>query len=143
MANSSKKKSTSKKRATKKVPVKKQVIKKSVPKKKIKKPAKKEVKKSTVVRENQIMLKAVLAINDAKTVFNELQKKIDTSKDITIDASAVEMVDTAILQLLLSFVRKVRSNGLKVDWKKPSEEFVNRVEMLNLGDLLDAPEVQA
>ena len=158
MAKSSTKKSVSKKSVAKKhpsqkkavkktppkkSPVKKQAGKKSVPQKEITKPVKKEAKKSTVVHENHLVLKAVLAINDAKALFAELHKKIDVSKDITIDASTVEMVDTAILQLLLSFVRKVRANGLKVNWKKPSKEFVNRIEMLNLVDLLDAPEVKA
>lgn len=151
MTNSSTKKSAAKKNVAKKAPSKKKVSKKGSQKKaSIKKqasarraPKKKVEKKTPAVRENLITLKSVLAINDAKTMSGELHQKLDANKNITIDAASVEMVDTAILQLLLSFVRKLRANGLTVSWNNPSKELVNRVEMLNLTDLLVAPEVAA
>lgn len=46
---------------------------------------------------------------------------IDSTKNITIDASQVEDIDTAGLQLLLSFVKTVKSTGREVYWDSPSE----------------------
>jgi len=46
---------------------------------------------------------------------------IDSTKNITIDASQVEDVDTAGLQLLLSFVKTVKATGREIYWDSPSE----------------------
>ena len=137
MKNSSVKKRTIKKTATKKQAVKKSAPKKTVAKKKVvKKPRKKPIKKSTPVANNKIVLKAVLAINDAKVIYAELGTKLATKKNISIDASAVEMVDTAILQLLLAFIQKAILQNILVTWVKPSQAFLSRSDALNLTGLL-------
>ncbi len=46
---------------------------------------------------------------------------IDSTKNITIDASQVEDIDTAGLQLLLSFVKTVKASGREIYWDSPSE----------------------
>ena len=150
MAKTSVKKSATKKRVVKKKAISESPAKKSTTKKS---PAKKSTAKKKVVRKiqkpvtrksastgNEIALKAVLVINDAKTLYAELGKKLEAKKDILIDASAVEMVDTAILQLLLAFIRKSQLQNISVEWVKPSQEFLSRSETLNLTSLLGLSE---
>ena len=65
-------------------------------------------------------------------MYTQLNSMLESKQDITIDASAVEMLDTAILQLLLAFVNKIRAQNREVVWIKPSEEMINRATTLNL-----------
>jgi len=66
----------------------------------------------------------------------QLHKKlgsyINQKNDVVIDASGVNMIDTAMLQLLTVFVTKLKNEGLKVIWKNPSEELINRATLLDL-----------
>jgi anti-anti-sigma regulatory factor len=142
MAKSSIKKSATKKRVVKKKAARKSPAKKAAVKKKVARKSQKPMSRKPVKAGNKIVLKAVLAINDAKALYAELGKKLETKKDISIDASAVEMVDTAILQLLLAFARKSQLQNVAVKWVKPSHEFLSRSETLNLTKLLGLSEAQ-
>lgn len=125
--------SSIKKSATKKSAPKKTSTRKSAPKKSgVNKKTVKKSHKSKSTDNNALTLSPVLAINDNKKLYIELGKILDNKKKITIDASAVTMIDTAILQLLLAFIQKAKSKSIAVDWMKPSEEFISRVDMLNL-----------
>lgn len=141
MAKSSIKKSATKKRI-KKNTSRKSLTKKSVVKKKIVKKSHKSMSRKSAGAGNKIVLKAVLAINDAKSLYAELSKKLEIKKGISIDASAVEMVDTAILQLLLAFVQKSKLQNIAVEWVKPSHEFFSRSETLNLTSMLGLSEAK-
>ena len=77
-----------------------------------------------------LTLDSVAVINNAKALHDEFCKVADT--DVNIDASAVEMIDTAILQLLYAFVVKVNSSNHKVNWINPSDELVYRATLLGL-----------
>ncbi len=77
-----------------------------------------------------LKLDSVAVINNAKTLYEEFSRAVNT--DVNIDASAVEMIDTAILQLLYAFVIKVTSTHHKINWINPSEEFVTRARLLGL-----------
>lgn len=61
---------------------------------------------------------------------------LDSGKDITIDASAVEDIDTAGLQLLLSLVKTAKDSGRSVTWDGPSEAVINAVKETSLRDAL-------
>ncbi len=142
MAKSSIKKSVTKKRVVKKKTINKSSAKKSAVKKKTVSKKRKPTARKSAGAENKIVLKTVLAISDAATLYAELGKKLETENDISIDASAVEMVDTAILQLLLAFVKKSQLHNVVVKWVKPSREFLSRSETLNLTMLLGLSEAQ-
>lgn len=79
---------------------------------------------------HSLKLGPIAAINNAKALYEELGKVID--HDVNIDASAVEMIDTAIFQLLYAFVVKVTSNNHEVKWINPSDEFISRARLLGL-----------
>ena len=77
-----------------------------------------------------LKLDSVAVINNAKALYEELGKLTNT--DVNIDASAVEMIDTAILQLLYAFVIKVTSTNHRINWINPSDEFISRARLLGL-----------
>jgi len=77
-----------------------------------------------------LTLDSVAVINNAKALYEEFGKVINT--DVNIDASSVEMIDTAILQLLYAFVIKVTSSNHKINWINPSDEFISRATLLGL-----------
>ena len=87
---------------------------------------------TNILPEAKINLDSVLVINDAQTMYTRLGALLESKQDITIDASAVEMVDTAILQLFFAFTVKVKSQNREVIWIKPSDEMMSRVTTLNL-----------
>jgi len=110
--------------------------KKLVSKKKKKKVAAKRKKKITsTVNEKTgetILLESVLVIDEAMQLHKKLGSCINQKNDVIIDASGVNMIDTAMLQLLTVFVTKLKNVGLKVIWKNPSEELINRATLLDL-----------
>jgi anti-anti-sigma regulatory factor len=55
-------------------------------------------------------LRNVTALQD------ELAERLDESGTVQIDASAVERIDTASLQLLAAFVRDLRADHRLVEW---------------------------
>ena len=79
-----------------------------------------------------MVLESIITISDAQAMYTQLNSLLKSKQDITIDASAVEMLDTAILQLLLAFVNKIRAQNREVVWIKPSGELINRATTLNL-----------
>ncbi len=104
-------------------------------------PLKKDLKKNTPGKATsnsktsqgmQIKLDSVLVINDVHTMYAQLKTMLESKQNITIDASAVEMLDTAMLQLLLAFVIKIKAQNREVIWIKPSAELISRVTTLNL-----------
>ncbi len=134
------KKSTTKKSSVKKkraVTKKKTVTRKSTAKKK--KPVVKKKVGKPVNRPGSnktLALEPVLVINDAEVMYTRLKEILVDDKPVIIDASMVEMVDTAILQLLLAFVNQLHANNTEVLWDSPSSEFCNRVDTLGLVDSL-------
>lgn len=96
--------------------------------------AKKPVKnvKNESTSNEIIVLDPVLIINNAKNLSLELRKLLQSSNDITIDASAVEMIDTAILQLLLAITIKIKSAKHEVHWLNPSATFISTANLLGL-----------
>lgn len=122
---------TKKATTTKKAPVvrKKRVPKKkSTPRKSTGIPAKTTSGKQPDVQ--TLTLDSVVVINNARALYEEFSKI--SSTDVNINASAVEMIDTAILQLLYAFFIKVNSSNHKVNWIDPSDEFKSRATLLGL-----------
>ena len=83
------------------------------------------------VAAHTLTLDSVVVINNAKSLYQTLAE-IDDDSDVTIDASAVEMIDTAVLQLLFAFSRKVQAGNHRISWINPSDEFVSRADLLGL-----------
>ena len=118
---------------------KKVVAKKSSVKKKKVSVAKKKnvaVKKKSNEDDATLVLKTVQVINDATTFHESLKKLSDAKQAVTIDASQVEMIDTAAFQLLIAFVVTMNKKSQKFIWKEPSKEFLDRASLLDLTAVL-------
>lgn len=120
----------------KKRTIKKKSSVKKVVKATVKKTGKTSKKKDASNGKRKYVLDSVLVINNAHTMHEQFIALIKTKKNVVIDASSVEMVDTSILQLLLAFVKKLHAEDLKVSWMNPSNELLSRAEMLNLTEKL-------
>lgn len=125
---------TTKKTVAKKAPAvrkKRASKKKAAPKKKVAKRASTAASATKQASIQTLTLDSVAVINNAKSLYQDFSQ-IAGNTDINIDASAVEMIDTAVLQMLFAFVMKIRANNHKVNWIKPSDEFVSRATLLGL-----------
>ena len=130
-----KKKSTGKKSPSA-VKKRKVVKKKASPKKTAAKGKSKTASKAETNSNPSMSLSPVLVINNAKALQQEIDNLLRANNDISIDVSAVEMIDTAILQLLLALALKQKSENHKVNWVNPSQIFRNNASLLGLSDSL-------
>jgi len=99
---------------------------KSKPKKK---PARAEP--GRIVLSNRTCVKSIAELRD------QLVAAYKLNTEIVIDASKVESVDTASLQLLVAFVNSVRGQSRAVRWSKPSGEFRDMVALVDLSECLE------
>ena len=58
---------------------------------------------------------------------------------VSLDMSAVEKIDTACLQLLVTFVLAATRKKLTVEWTARSERFLLAARSLNLNEVLSIP----
>jgi two-component system chemotaxis sensor kinase CheA len=79
-----------------------------------------------------IMLDSASVINDAESLYEKLGKA--SNQDMRIDASAVEKIDTAVMQLLYAFTLKADSLSRKISWINPSNEFKSSAALLGLSE---------
>lgn len=77
-------------------------------------------------------LGAEIGIADAKALFTDLGVLLKEQAELMIDASQVESVDTAVLQLLVVAVR----DHANLSWKNPSETFCKTAGLLGLAEHL-------
>lgn len=73
-------------------------------------------------------------INDISEVskLHEAWQEYLSSPLIVIDASAVEKIDTTILQLLTSLVSEAEKNNTEIKWEGVSENMKHAVKLLGL-----------
>ncbi len=62
----------------------------------------------------------------------QLEPRVHAKGEVIIDASEVEMLDTAVLQLLSAFMAERRSQDAKLTWQAPSEAFCTGAGLLGL-----------
>ena len=128
------KKTAKKKTASKKKKTSKKPVAKTKPKSadKTAKPETDDAGKSS----NRIELESSLVINKASKIFESLKKLDASGKTIEIDASKVEIIDSAILQLLFAFVLSLKEKNIKWSWYKPTESLLNKASILGLTERL-------
>lgn len=94
---------------------------------------------SSLENQSNIVLDAGLGIADVAQLKQVLQVTHETEGDVCVTATAVEMLDTAALQLLVAFVREAKSGGSDVRWKDPSSAFCEAAALLDLERELGLP----
>ncbi len=88
----------------------------------------------------QIDLPTRCTLADAEALKAQLCEALaPAGADVTIDASAVTQVGTAVLQLLLALKGDLGAQGRALRWQSPSPAFVGAAEQLFLLHALDLP----
>lgn len=90
-----------------------------------------------------ILLASVLNIQQVASFHEELLKALDHADKIEIDASEVNAVDTASLQLLLVFKQEALKNGKEVVIDFPSEKFIEAADLLGVSQMLEIDQAAA
>lgn len=89
---------------------------------------------------SSIPLPATLTIQSVATDHAELcQLAKSAESPVTIDASGVEEVDTAGMQLILSLVNQLHSQSLKTEWHSPSDVVLQTADILGMSEALALP----
>lgn len=89
---------------------------------------------AAVKKTSRLELESSLVINKANDFHETLKKLSANGQDVEIDASKVEIIDSAILQLILSFIISLKNKGLKSSWHKPTENLLDKASVLGLTD---------
>jgi ABC-type transporter Mla MlaB component len=74
----------------------------------------------------------VLGISKVSELYLSLRESLKSSLYIKIDASCVERVDTAGLQLLCAFVSESIQSGKKIQWHRPTQELIYSAKLLQI-----------
>ncbi|MEE9337450.1 MAG: STAS domain-containing protein [Methylococcaceae bacterium] len=93
--------------------------------------------------ESKIVLDATLNIQTVGILYDQFLKMLDTQKTIEIDASSVESIDTASLQLITVFKQAGIKLQKKISIDFPSDKFVEAAEILGLAELLEVDQAAA
>lgn len=87
-----------------------------------------------------LALPAECVIAGAADLRTALQAAVSEQRTTTLDASAVQRIDTAGLQLLAAFVRDRRAASRQVAWAGASPAFIERAKLLDLQAALQLSE---
>ena len=84
-----------------------------------------------------INLEGVVNIAKAETLHHQMEDILKEAVPITLQASEVQRVDTAILQLLLAFFKSMASAQVSITWDGVSDELLAAVKLLGIEQELD------
>jgi len=87
-------------------------------------------------------LNASCTVRDSLALKSALLDLVIEPRPVTIDARAVERIDTAVLQVLCAFVRDRRAAGGAVLWVGATEGFCEAIRLLGLQQLLNVAAAQ-
>ncbi len=83
----------------------------------------------------------VLNISRVGELYTELSMVLNENKPVEVDASSLERIDIAGIQLLLAFRQKVVSSGLDFSWQSPSENLIRAATLVGLAQRLGLSEL--
>src|SRR5262245_7697606 len=114
-------------KAPRKTGTKRRVAKAPAPKRKSARPAR---------RPSPVSLPVECVIASAADLRTTLLKRLGDAGNVQIDASAVQRVDTASLQVLAAFARDRRADGLPVEWVGVPACLTDAASLLDLTNAL-------
>ena len=82
-------------------------------------------------------LAASCTVRDCAPLKMALSDLMHVESETILDVSAIERIDTAVLQLLYAFVRDRKVHNRKVAWQGDSECFLEAVQLLGMSVHLD------
>ena len=84
----------------------------------------------------EIVLDEIANISKAAIIHEQLSAVINVSEKITINLSQVDVVDTAVLQLLTAFVKSRQIHNLDVELLNATDKYDSAVKLLGLNEEL-------
>jgi anti-anti-sigma regulatory factor len=87
----------------------------------------------------RIVFDPALSIACARELRDQFDPILSGSESIVFDASRVERIDAAIVQLIAAFVAGARKRHLGYRWESHSSAFRNAASLLGLSDMLEVP----
>jgi len=84
-----------------------------------------------------LQLNHIQDISKSQALKNDMLKLINDNDEIDIDASEVERIDGSALQLLCALFSYAHQNDLVINWIKPSDSFIQSVNILGMQKILD------
>ena len=87
-----------------------------------------------------VALTSNCTVKDAAALKQSLSAFVDRDEPVTLDATGVERVDTAILQLLCAFVRARTASNRSIVWRGEGTVVADSARLLGLHALLALPE---
>ena len=97
----------------------------------------KSVENETDVKDSEVKLASKLGIGNVAELAADLELGLDTSGPIKIDIDGVEQVDTAALQVLVSFANTALSKEIAIEWLGKSEVLTSSSKTLGLHSFLE------
>ncbi len=91
--------------------------------------------------ETRVTLDGALDVSAAKQLRERLSTALDAGCPVVVDASAVDRVDTAALQVLISFSRDAERQEMAVRWADPSDSLCDTAAFLDVSRFLGLPDV--
>ena len=89
--------------------------------------------------ETQLVLESQLDVARTRDLYRELDSALSARKPLALDASQVERVDAATLQLLAAFCGAARDANMPVRWSSASAVLRNAATFLDLNETLGQP----
>ena len=78
----------------------------------------------------------VLGISTVNELYCSLKQSLESGLTIELDASCVERIDTAALQLLCAFVGDSTSSRRRIQWRCPTQALIASAKLLQINGLL-------
>lgn len=93
--------------------------------------------------ERTVLLGTDCTMAEATGLHERLSRLLDGTEAVVIDATDIERVDTAGIQLLTGFTIDCMERGIVFVWAGRSPVFQRSVQMLGVGALMESPGVAA
>ena len=78
-------------------------------------------------------------VRNIPDLHQELVRRLNGSGPVSLDRTGIQRPNTALLQLLVAFVRDLRAQSRAVHWQGDSESFDRAARVLGLSASLDLP----
>lgn len=96
----------------------------------------KEPATAKAAKPGPVVLECSPSIRTITALRETLAQVYGEASPVVVDASKVESIDTAALQLLVAFAKSRRDQSRAVDWQTPSSAFCETATLLNLHEPL-------
>lgn len=88
----------------------------------------------------KLPLAPTLCIETVAELYEQLRPAVDANQPVSLDASIIESIDTANLQLLAAFAVELDKRGTTLLWEEPSEIFLQAAAISGLVATLKLPD---